>query len=352
MAEPPTNDDLQAWQWLTKIFNHWSNVTYEGRTEFRSPKNRFQIWYSRYYLRKINALHIQDEGVKNRLAETEEVVDEVSSTLPNYTKKILISIALFFLGVAPLLYVQFYNSNKIPEYTYDQAWFTMAKNGYMYALIYAANQRVEEVQEKIYLKKGVQIVPLGKMGTEWLQARTADGQIGFINYKDLVGGIYLKAMEDAEVFKKIGDRETKTLAEGTPVKVLDRKVIKQGSLDYEYVKLDIGKDSVAWGLIYDFDVLLFDQMPYINQQFRVRTKLQGVQENILGKSIDSIRAIYGPPTSFFMNSKKRQAYYKHLLVIDGRLHFYGMNILLNKDGIATDTSFFYPGKKDFLIAFH
>jgi len=83
------------------------------------------------YSTQIKALNIQDENAINRFVETEEVVNEVSSVLPNYTKKILISLFLFFLASSILLYVQFINSNEIPEYSYDQEWFTMAKNGYI-----------------------------------------------------------------------------------------------------------------------------------------------------------------------------------------------------------------------------
>lgn len=351
MSQLPTKDDRQAWEWLTKIYNRWTHVTYEGNEEFRSPKNRLQIWYSRYYLRKIKALDIKDNDVLQRLVDIEEVVDSVGSALPNYTKKIIISLFISMFCASLFIYVQYQNTSELPEYEYNQEWFTMSKDGYMTSVCFVRNDLVKEVQDKIFLKKGTQIEPMGKMGTDWIQAKTQNGQVGFVNIKDLNGSVHLVADEEAEVFNKINDREKWTIPEGTPVTVIDRKIIKKNSFDYEYIKIRINNDSVAWSLVYDFRYLLFDQIPYIHQGYKVRTTTDGIKEYVLGRHIDTIQERFGGATSLFMNKNRNQAYYKHMIVVDDRTHYRGVNIILDESGTAIDTSFFSEGKRRFYSRF-
>jgi len=351
MSRTHSNDDQKAWEWLAKIYDHWTRVSFEGNEEFRSPKNRFQIWYSRYWLRRIKALNYQDDDVVQRLVDIEDVVDSVSAGLPNYTWKIVrsLAISLFILG---LFYnVQYNNTTEIPQFSYDTTWYTMAKNGYITSVCYVPNNRVAEVQDKVFLKKGTKVIPLGQMGTEWIQVKTPDGQIGFVNYKNLEGSQYMEADEDAKVFNNINDQKKKILPEGTPVKVIGRKIIKRGSFNYEYVKLRINEDSIAWGLVYDFRSLMFDQIPYINQGFRVRTTKQGIQDYVLGQHIDTIQKRFGTATSLFMNKSRHQAYYKFLVTVDDRTHYRSLNIQLNKNGIAVDTNYLTSGKKKFYDRF-
>ena len=351
MSNTPTQNDQRAWELLNQIYDHWTQVSFEGDQEFRSPKNRYQIWYSKRLLRKVREIEIYDDEVKSRFAETEEVVDSAETALPRYGWKIVKSLAISLFTLSLFLYAQYHNTSKIPDFTYDTEWFTMNKGGYLTSVCFVANEKVAALEDKIYLKKGTQLTPMGQMGTEWIQAKTPDGQVGFINYKDLNGNVYVEADDDALIFDKIDSRDKRPIAEGTRAEVLARKIIRKGSLDYEYVKLRFNGDSIAWATVYDFHCLMFDQIPYINQGFRIHTSIESVEQHLINHHIDSIQAYYGPATSLFQTKQRKQAYYKGMVVVDNKIHYREINILLDETGIATEIKYLNDGKTRFFDHF-
>ncbi len=84
---------------------------------------------------------------------------------------------------------------------------------------------MKDVEQKIYLKKGIQLKPIAEIGT-WVQVETEDGQIGLVDFEILKGSRFIYVPSKAMVSKTVNGNITDTLVSGTPAVITERKIVK------------------------------------------------------------------------------------------------------------------------------
>jgi len=341
------NNNQLAWNKLEDIYNLWSDISIEGKQEYRKPNNRFEIWKSHRILRKINSLSITDKNVHNRIKELKEVLDSTAAVIPNYFYRI----ALVWIGSLAILFGFFYypsqNNFDVPDFDYDTSWFVTEKAGYLTQRSFVNDKQLPDVKQKVYLKKGTQLKPLGRMGTYWIQVETPDSQRGFVKYNLLHGASFVEANKGAKIYDKIDGKKFDTVAIGTKATILKWKVKRKRNLDYIFINIKLEDGTVKWANDYDFNSLIYNNLPSVNQMYDYRTTIDLIHKNMIGDSLPSIEKRYGTATSHIVANGKNQAFFNHLIILDSSKHYRGVIVNLDKNNIATTIEYTRDGVTKF-----
>lgn len=328
------NNYDKAWEKLANIYTSWSSVRYEGDDEFRSPDSRKEIRISRALIEEVRELNVEEQDVIDRTDELEEVVDSIDSTIPDNRGKMIRSIIFSLLIILGLVFISNYNTFKSPEFEYNKEWFVTNKGGDMFLKGSISDVEMPDIKQKIYLRKNTQLKPIARIGTEWFQVETKDGQRGFIKNTLLKGMRFAEAKSKVNVFKKVGDKKYDTITKGTKVTVLESKKWRVYSNTVLYVKIRLENGRVKWAVDSKFNYPIYTDIPDINTSFFYRTNLDKANENILGKSITEIEKRYGPASSILKVRDTIRAYFKHLVIVNERKNHKGVAIILNDSLVA------------------
>ncbi|NOX90637.1 MAG: hypothetical protein GXO77_16665 [Calditrichaeota bacterium] len=335
-------DDWLAWEKLDEIYSLWSDVNVEDGQEYRSPYNRKEIKASRAIMRKIKSMNVTDQEVLDRIEELENVLNSTNAAIPSYKGRIIRAIAFSLLVIIGFFYFPNMNKFKAPEYEYNKEWFTTEKGGYLTWKSFVSKKQMSGTKQKIYLKPGTELKPMGRLGRYWFQVETPGGQRGFVNFTLLKGARYVKADDDAKIFNKIGAKKTKSVAPGTKATVLGRTERKVNNFTYTYIKIKFEDRKVKWANDYDFDNLIFNNIPHINQTYYYHTTPNTLRRQMIGKPLTEIEKRYGTATSVIKANGKNQAFFRHLIVVDGKKHYKGLLVKLDGNNVAKDME--YTGK--------
>ncbi|MCD4691868.1 MAG: hypothetical protein K8R79_03045, partial [Calditrichales bacterium] len=185
----------------------------------------------------------------------------------------------------------------------------------------------------------------------WLQVETGDGQRGLVKYTLVKGSRYVEAKGKAKVFNKIGAKKKDSLALGTKARVLER-IKRKGRMGEElYLKIKLEDGSVKWAHDFDFNKLIYKNMPEIKQLYFYSANKSMVQKHIIGKSLPQIESRYGTATSILNINGKKQAYFRHLNVVDQKKHYKGILVNLDDNNIAQDIEYTKGGGTKFMDNF-
>jgi len=341
-----SNDDQLAWEKLEEIYGLWSDVSVENEQEFRKPNNKKEIRKSRKYLQEIKSLNVTNQGVLNRTEELKGVIDSTAAAIPNYTFRVLITWFFSLAIIFGFFYYPSANTFEMPVFEYNKDWFVTKKGGYLTQRSFISDKQMPDVKQKIYLKKGTQLKPLGRMGTYWIQVEAPNGQRGFVNFKLLKGAHFVEADKDAVVFNKIDEKELDSIAPGTKATILSW-VEKKSQFNKVYIKIKLEDGSIKWASDYHFNNLIYTDLPSVNQTYNYRTTKSLIQKHLIGDSLPVIEKYYGPATSVIKANGKNQAFYKHLVVIDNKKHHKGIIVNLDKNNVATDIEYINDGDTKF-----
>ena len=324
----------KAWEILSEIYNGWSSVSYENEQKLRSPDNRKEIRISRKLLTEVKTLNVDEQDVIDRIEELEEFVDSIDSTIPNNRGKMIRSIIFSLLIILGLVLIFNLNTFKAPEFEYNKEWFVTTKGGNMFLEGSISDTELPDIKQKKYLRKNTQLKPIARIGTEWFQVETTDGQRGFVKSTLLKGMRYAEAKSRVIVRKKVGDKKYDTISKGTKVTVLERKKWRFYSNDVLFVKIRLENGRIRWAVKEDFKFPICKDIPNINTSFLYRTNLDKANENILGKSISEIEKRYGPASSIIKVKDTLRAYFKYLVIVNERKDHKGVAIILNDSLVA------------------
>jgi hypothetical protein len=342
-----SNDDQSAWEKLEKIYGLWSEISTDGEQEFRKPSNKKEIKKSRKLLKEIESLNVTNKDVLNRMAELKGVIDSTAAAIPNYTFRILIT-WFFSLGI---IYGFFYyptaNTFDMPVFEHNTEWFVTEKGGYLTQKSFVRDEQMPDVKEKIYLKKGTQLKPLGRMGTYWIQVEAPNGQRGFISFKLIKGARFVAADKNAVVYDKIGGEKIDSIAPGTKATILKWTEKKINNFDNIFIKIKLEDGRVKWAHDYHFNYLIYKNLPSVNQTYTYRTTKNLIQKHLIGDSLSSMEKHYGPATSIIEANGKNQAFFKHLVVIENKKHHHGIIVNLDDNNVATDIEYINDGDTKF-----
>jgi len=341
------NDDQIAWEKLEVIYNSWTDISIEEGQEYRKPNSRGEIRQSRKILRKLNSLNLTDKDVLNRIKELKGVTDSTAAAIPNYLFRIAVVWVFSLAIIIGFFYYPSQNKFNVPDFDYNTEWFVTEKGGYLTQRSFVTDKQMPDVKQKVYLKKGTQLKPLGRMGTYWIQVETPDGQRGFVHFNILQGARYVEADKDAKVYDKIDGKEFDTISPGTKATIQKWKVIRKRNLDYIYINIKLEDGTVKWANDYDFSNLIYTNMPSVNQTYDYRTTIDLIETKLIGDSLSSIEKRYGTATSHIVANGKNQAFFNHLVIIDSSKHYRGIMVNLDENNIATDIEYTKDGVSKF-----
>ena len=320
----------KAWNKLTEIYQSWGDVNYKGGKEYRNPDNRSEIRTSRALLKEIKSMDVDFEDVLERYKELEEVVDDYDSVFPNNRRKMIRSIVFSLLIISGLVLIFNINTFNSPEFEYNKEWFVTVKAGEMLFKVPPVNS---EIKRKIKLRKRTQLKPIARIGTDWFQVETSDGQRGFVKNTLLSGMRFAVAKENAKVFDKVASGTGEPFGEGEKVKVLERKKWRIYSNDIMFIKIKIQDGRLKWAREDGFNYP-FLGVPDINNSFEYRVNEKEANKQILGKSINQIEKRYGPATSVLKVRDTIRAYFKYLVVVNGNRNYKGVSIIIDDSAVG------------------
>lgn len=341
------SNNQKAYELLQEIFDSWSNRSFEDEQEYRSPDNRKEIRISRALLSEVKLLDVEEQDVLDRIEELEGVVDTIDATIPNNRGKMVRSIVFSLMIIATLFFLVNFNTYKYPVFEYNKEWFVTEKGGYLVWKAFVNDEDMPDVEQKLYLKKGTQLVPLAQIGNHWFQVETVDGLRGFVKNTILKGMRHVEAGENARVFNKIGDNREDSIAQGTKARVLERTKRKIRTHTIAYIKIELENGTVKWARENDFKDLIYNNVPEINQSYFYRTNLNVAHENMIGKPLPEIEKHYGPASSILKTKGQYRAYFNYLIVVDGKRDYKGVFVNLNDSAVAQGIEHNEHGKKRF-----
>lgn len=244
MSKEINNPNECAKDLLKELYNVWSDVSVEDGQEFRSPKTRREIRISRGLLRKVKKLNITEEDLIDRIEELESVVDSVDAGIPKLMWRVFLSVFISVLLIIGNFILPDMYENQASEFDYDESWFTTEKGGYITYIGFVSEKGLPNIDQKVWVKAGTNLKPMGRMGSFWLQVETPDGQRGFINYKLLKGANYIEADDNTVVFNKIGSKDPEPVTPGIRGLIINRKTKDSWGTKYDYCKKTTDKKSV------------------------------------------------------------------------------------------------------------
>lgn len=339
-------DNRLAWEKLEELYSLWSNINIEDGEEYRSPENRKEIKASRALMREIKLLDVTDPDLLERAEELEGVLDSTEAAIPRYTGKIIRSIVYSLVVIIGFFYYPNMNRHEAPEFDYTKEWFVTEKGGYLRWKAFISDKELSDVKQKIYLRSGTELKPIAELGS-WLQVETGDGQRGLIKYTLIKGSRYVEAKEKAKVFDKIGAKKKESIEPGTKARVLERTKRKGRFGEELYLKIKLEDGRVKWANDYNFHKLIYKNLPEIKQLYFYPTNMGMVQKHIIGKSLPEIEGRYGTATSVLNISGKRQAYFRHLTVVDQKKHYKGILVNLDANDMAQNIEYTKGGRTQF-----
>ncbi len=334
----------QAWEKLGEIFNLWSNVSIEDGNELRSPANKKEIKESRALMREVLSLKVSEQDVLQRIKELEGVIDSNYAAFPKYTARIIRAIIFSLVFMVGIYFYLTQNTYKTPEINYEKEWFVTKKGGYLLWDAFISDKDLPEVKQKIYLKKGTQLTPIAQIGN-WVQAETENGQRGLLDPLILNGSKYVVAKSGAKVFMKMGSDKADTIPEGTAGIIIDRHTNKDHVIWTRYLKIKFDDGKIRWAYDHNFKQLMMESLPEIEQLYYHTTNASMFQKLTIGKQLHEFEKHYGPATSVLKINGKRQAFFRHIYVMDeGRL-YKGVLVNLDDDNVALDIEYITKGWK-------
>ncbi len=339
-AKAASNYDL-AWQKLNEVYEAWTNISYDDEQEFRSPDSRKEIKKSRHLIKEVKELDVDDNDIRDRIEELEEVVDSIDTKIPNNRGKMVRSIVFSLLIISALVFVSSINTFKTPDFQYDAKQFVTVKSGYMFFKAFRSDDELADVKQKIHLRKKTQLKPVARTGTTgWFQVETDDGQRGFVKNNLLKGMRLAEASAKVNIFDKVGAKKHDTISRGTKVTVLERKKWRIYSNNILFIKIKLKDGRKKWAMEKYFDYPIFNGIPDINESFFYRVNRDDAEKTILGKQITEIEKRYGPASSILKVNDTLKAYFRQLVVVDGKKDHKGLTVFLddNKEAQAIKIS--------------
>ena len=337
-----TQADQKAWDILEKIYGSWSDISVEDGEEYRKPDSKSEIKKSRTMLSEAKSLHAIDNDVKNRIVELEGVLDSMGDAFPNYWWRIIVSL-IISVGFFVALFYQLNNTEVVaPSFDFDQEWFTTNKTGYLLPKPFLKDDKVKELKNKIQLIKGTELTPIATMGSRWIQVKTADNQIGFVDHKILKGSRYVVSKSYTKGYKKVGGKEFDSINGGLKFDVLEAKAKNEkfGNQWFFKVKLENGK--MRWIKEFQLRFLIHDSLPRISQSRDFFTNKEVIEANVIGKPLTEIELRYGPAASHLNIDGDNRAYFRDLIIVDSDTHHYHNSLVLDDSNIVTQIA--YGGK--------
>lgn len=329
----------QAWEKLDNIFNLWSNISEEEEGELRSPANQKEINQSRKLLKEVKSMGCEEEDVVERIEELESVVDSIDKLVPKYKSRVVKAIIYSLLVIAGILLYFNQDTYKVPEFQYDKSWFVTEKGGYLFWNAFLDEKEQAQEDRKLYIKKGTQLTPIATIGN-WVQVETQEGQRGIIDPLLLNGSKHVVSTNPETIlYKKAGKDITDTIGEGISGVILDRYTNKDRSIWVRYFKIKFEDGKTSWARESDFNQPITKSIPEIEQLFAHVSNLEKVKANYIGKSLTDFEQQFGPALSKLDIKDSNQAYFRSVILVEGKTHYDGIILDLDKDDMIKKIKF-------------
>ena len=345
-SDQNTNRNCEnAWIKLDEIFNIWSNIGEDDEVEVRSPANQKEIKKSRKLIQEAKSLGCTDAEVNDRIEELEGVIDSIDEIMPRYKSKVIQAILFSLVFIVGLWLYFSQEVYKAPDFQYEETWFVNEKGGYLFWNAFLDEKEQGQESRKIYVKKGTKLTPIATIGN-WVQVETPDGQRGLIDPLILSGSNYTVSNNpQTKLFKKTGEDPIDTIGEGISGTIVDRYTNKDRTIWVRYLKIKFDDGKIRWAYKNDFIQPMTNSLPEIEQLFAHITNLEKVETHFLGKSIDDFEQQYGPALSKLTVGGNSQAYFRHLIIADGKTHYDGIILNLDDGNSIQEIKYTSKGKK-------
>jgi len=340
---------------LDEMVNSWTKIekTEEG-FENRSPANMKEIRRSRKLLKRCSDLmkYQVDAQLKEHYDELFGVVQITEMRIGDFKQRLSrrIGVSALVAGFVILMFLFTPGPDITPAFKWDAADWTIATDtalnagdlgdiGTLYDKV-APQNKILAAQPGYKLHKGEQVIPLcSDFNGRWVQVRTQNGMIGFIEPVTLTGGRRIVIVgENVQLFSE-GLRKGRSYA--LPVGMKAQFIEERSVPDFAgnpqrvpFIRTDDGR--VGYVESYQFAFLLSTSLPQRTPGFIITTTADNVKRRMIGHTLADIRKMYGPADSYMPGpGGTMQAYFKGLNVLENGAVKESSLIKFDRNGLAT-----------------
>lgn len=331
-----TQKHVEAGEMLEEAFDMWTDVSEEGGVEYRKPGSMKEAKASGKLLRKAFIKGGDHPLISDRVEELEKVLEEYYDV---YGHDYYVSVwgTLLFIVIA-LSVLYFYDFvNDIDPVEYNQEWFTTSTSTWILKEAFVKPEERGTYPEKVRLPRNEQVEPIARNGS-YIKIKSDDGQIGFVLESDFKGYKYIALSESTELYEEPNAEEYVIGTTGMKGEILNTRTVKQPRRTtdtWTFVQVKLEDESVHWVHDWDLHHRITDGIPRLNQTIYLSVTEPVIQEEMIGKSLETVEEKYYPAHSKLRLNGKNIAYFPQIdPYLEGK-HKRSITLLLDNNDVVT-----------------